>query len=158
MGEESVRLAESEGMAPDVYILGHHIDGRWLSWDSSVSAVTPEEALAHINELEEVGVDEMKVYELLSPEVFHTVVQEAVDGGYKVTAHVALSLGVVEGSGAGLSAMEQMQNLELASAGVWQEMRDERRQLIAEGTALTGNELRQSLKELHPRRALQTQD
>lgn len=158
MREESVRLAESEGMAPDVYILGHHIDGRWLSWDSSVSAVTPEEALAHMNELEEVGVDEMKVYELLSPEVFHTVVQEAADRGYKVTAHVPLTMDVVEASDAGLSAMEHMQNLELSCSGVWQEMLDERRQLIAEGTDLTGNEFRQSLKELHTLRALQTQD
>src|SRR5690625_6031259 len=37
-------------------------------------------------------------------------------------------------------------------------MLDERRKLIAEGTDLTGNELRQSLKELHTLRALQTQD
>src|SRR5690625_7922183 len=37
-------------------------------------------------------------------------------------------------------------------------MLDERRKLIAEGTDLTGNEFRQSLKELHTLRALQTQD
>ena len=158
MREESVRLAESEGMAPDVYILGHHIDGQWLSWDSSVSAVTPEQAMAHMDELEEIGVDEMKVYELLSPEVFHTVVQEAKERGYKVTAHVPLTMDVIEASNAGLSAMEHMQNLELACSGEWQEMLEERRRIIAEGPELPGNEFRQSLQQAHYLRALQTQD
>lgn len=152
------KVHEEHGWAPDLYLIGPHMDGERLSWTSSVSATTPEEARAHIDRLDALGVNEMKVYELIQPDVFHTVLEEATSRGYRVTSHIPLAMDVIEATDAGLTAMEHLQNLEFACAENWEELREERRALIDERSGMEGNELREFLHTHQRGRALDRQD
>ncbi|MEX0593422.1 MAG: hypothetical protein WD115_01495, partial [Balneolaceae bacterium] len=149
---------EEHGWAPDLYLIGPHMDGERLSWASSVSATTDAEARAHIDRLDALGVNEMKVYELIQPDVFRVVLEEATSRGYRVTSHIPLTMDVIEATDAGLTAMEHLQNLEFACAENWEELREERRALIAERTEMEGNELREFLHAHQRERALDRQD
>ncbi|MGM0507379.1 MAG: amidohydrolase family protein, partial [Bacteroidota bacterium] len=152
------KVHDEHGWAPDLYLIGPHVDGERLSWTSSVSATTPEEARAHIDRLDALGVDEMKVYELIQPEVFHTVLEEATSRGYRVTSHIPLTMDVIEATDAGLTAMEHLQNVEFSCAENWEELREERRSLIEERSGMEGNELREFLHAHQRERALDRQD
>lgn len=152
------QVHEEHGWAPDLYLIGPHMDGERLSWTSSVSATTAAEARAHIDRLDSLGVDEMKVYELIQPDVFRTIVEEATSRGYRVTSHIPLTMDVIEATRAGLTAMEHMQNLEFACTENWEELRAERRELIQERDRMEGNELRTFLHNHQRERALDHQD
>lgn len=152
------QVHEEHGWAPDLYLIGPHVDGERLSWASSVSAATSDEARAHIDRLDALDVDEMKVYELIQPDVFHTVLEEATSRGYRVTSHIPLTMDVIEAVDAGLTAMEHLQNLEFACAENWEALREERRTLISEQTEMKGNELREFLHAHQRGRALDRQD
>ena len=155
---EDAEESSANGMAPDIYFIGPHIDGAQLSWGSSVSAVSPEQAESIVDSLINAGVDELKVYELISPEVYSAVLSRATSAGYNVTAHVPLAMDVIEASNAGLTSMEHMKNLEFACSSDWETLLEERRQMIADGTDKDGNELRWGIHGAQRLHAIQTQD
>lgn len=158
MRESAVEASSSQGMAPRVFISGPHIDGPQTSWASSVSAVSADQVDSIVVRLENGGIDEIKVYELLSPEIYFEVLSVANSKGYKVSAHVPLTMDVIEASEAGLASMEHMQNLELSCSSDWDSLLTARQQMIAEGTEKSGNELRGDIHRAQRLHAIQTQD
>jgi len=156
--EEAKEFSQSKGMAPDIFITGPHLDGLQLSWNSSVSAVSVEQARFIIDCLINRGVNEIKVYDLLSPDVFFEVLSIAKRKGYNVSAHVPLGMDVIEASNAGLSSMEHMINLEMSCSSDWDSLLKERRKMIAEGTEKSGRELRGDIYRSQRLHAFKTQD
>lgn len=155
---ESAGREAPNGMAPDITISGPHIEGTQISWASSVSSESVEEAGAHVEMLADAGVDEIKLYELLPREFFHEAVSRAADRGLPVSAHVPLTMDVVEASRAGLASMEHMQNLELSCSSDWESLLEQRREMIERGAHLSGNEMRRSIHEAQRLHAIETFD
>ncbi|MEX0928107.1 MAG: hypothetical protein WDZ53_01795, partial [Balneolales bacterium] len=58
-----------QGRAPRVFISGPHIEGSQISWDSSVSVVSTDQVEPALERLFDFGIDEIKLYDLLSPDV-----------------------------------------------------------------------------------------
>ncbi len=156
--ERAEKESKSNGMAPDLFITGPHLDGLQLSWESSVSAVSPAQARFIIDCLDRVGVNEIKVYDLLLPEVCMEVFSYAQSKGYRISSHIPLALDVVEASNAGLSSMEHMYNLEMSCSASWDSLLSARRKMIAEGAGKPGNELRKGIYRSQRLYAFQTQD
>ncbi len=170
--EEVLPWREKARQNPDIYprvmVAGPLIDGRNRVYDGSspfnpdlaVGISTPEEAKQVVNEMDSAGVDLLKSYEMLRPEVYHALLDEATEKGYMVTGHVPLSMDVTEASDAGLRSMEHMRNLEMACSSEWQEMLAERQRLLLEGKEnnTPGAILRRNLHGLHRYRALGSQD
>ena len=158
MRQKAIEASMSEGMAPQIFMTGPHMDGLQLSWSSSVSAVSVEQARFIADCLINAGVDELKVYDLLAPEVAMEVFSIAREKGYRVCAHVPLGMDVVEASNAGLSSMEHMYNLEMACSADWDSLLRARQQMIAAGTGKSGRELREGIYSLQRMHSFQTQD
>ena len=152
------KASELKGMAPRVFITGPHIDGLQYSWDHSFRLISAEQAVLAVDSLINSGVDHIKVYELPSPEVYFAALSRANSKGYKVSAHVPLTMDVIEASDAGLASMEHLRNLELACSSDWDSLLKARQQIIAEGTGKTGNELRNEIYQAQRLHAIQTQD
>lgn len=155
---QNAEEASEYGMAPRVFITGPHIDGAQTSWNSSVSVTSVDQVEPVLDTLFNVEIDEIKIYDLLSPEIFFEVLSIANSEGYNVSAHVPLAMDVVEASNAGLDAMEHMSNLEFSLSSEWEALLQERQQMIAEGTEKEGRELRADIYEAQRLHAIQTQD
>ena len=108
------KASQMNGMAPRIFITGPHFDGLQTSWDHSISIVSAELVKPAFDSLIEAGVDHIKIYELPSPKVFNKIMSLSKSAGYKVSAHVPLTMDVIEASNAGLNSMEHMRNLELS--------------------------------------------
>lgn len=150
--------AAPEGMAPAVYYIGPHMDGPQLSWESSVSVTSAVQAAVVIDSLISAGVSELKVYDLIDREVCLEILSIARDKGFKVSSHVPLSMDVIEASNAGLSSVEHMTNIELSMSADWDSLLQARRQMIARGTDMRGNDLRNSVYRAQRLHAFRTQD
>ncbi|MEX2640231.1 MAG: amidohydrolase family protein [Balneolales bacterium] len=147
-----------QGRAPRVFISGPHIEGSQISWDSSVSVVSTDQVEPALGRLFDFGIDEIKLYDLLSPDVFYEVLSQAGSKGYNVSAHVPMAMDVVEASNAGLSSMEHMGNLEFSLSSDWDSLRTARQQMIADGAGKSGRELRGEIYRAQRLHAFQTQD
>lgn len=156
--ERAVKESKSAGMAPDIFMTGPHLDGLQLSWESSVSAATPAQARFIIDCLENAGVNEIKVYDLIPRDVCMEVFSYAQSKGFRISSHIPLSLDVIEASNAGLSSMEHMYNLELSCSASWDSLLNARLKMIADGTGMPGNDLRQKIYRAQRLYAYNTQD
>ncbi len=107
---------------PRVKIAGPLIDGSPRVYDGSAPGVpdiskgvsTPEEAKTYVAELAAAGVDLVKAYEMLTPELFEAVVKEANKHNLKVTGHIPLQMTVHQASDLGMASVEHMRNLEMS--------------------------------------------
>ncbi len=94
-----VETLRAEGAkAPRVYFAGPLLDGEHVVYDGEnrpgLGIATPdvETAQAHVASLAEAGVDFIKIYELVTPEVFEALVASAEAHGLPLAGHVPLSL------------------------------------------------------------------
>ena len=87
--KEAIRLGMYPG--PDIYAAGPLIDG-YGGYHPMVDIEIddPSKAAALVDSLKQQGVDLLKVYFLLRPEVLCAVVQEAHHQGIKVTGHIGV--------------------------------------------------------------------
>ena len=157
------RFAESgEVPAPRVFVAGPLLDGVPRVYDGSVpsrpnlgvgidSAAAARDAVDH---LAAEGVDLIKAYELLAPEVFAAVVERAAEHGLPVTGHPPLSMHAAEAA-QGLDSIEHLRNLELACSAEADQLLEERRLLLAAGAA-DGGTLRSSIHAAQRGRAVAT--
>lgn len=152
---------------PRVKIAGPLIDGMPRVYDGSSPGVpdiskgisTPEEAKAFVAELAEAGVDLVKAYEMLTPELFEAVVEEAKKHKLKVTGHIPLQMTVHQASDLGMSSVEHMRNLEMSMVSRSEEKVAERVKIVSMSQDSLGYGVRSrlhsayrfsSLKEIDP--------
>ncbi len=139
--------------APRVKIAGPLVDGPPRVYDGSSAGVpdisqgvnTVEEAKQAVDDLVEQGVDLIKAYEMLTPELFEAVVTTAKGHGLKVTGHIPLSMKVQQAADMGMSSIEHMRNLEMSMAKDADKNVLERRALIAASQDSLGYSLRSRL-------------
>ncbi len=136
--------------SPRVMIAGPLLDGTPNVYDGSspsrphlsVGLNSIKDVTKQINQLDSLGVDLLKAYEMLTPKQFVEILKLAKEKGLKVTGHVPLSMDVISASNAGLNSMEHMRNLELSCASNAEELLENRKKLLVSGKNDPGGILR----------------
>jgi len=161
--EQSMRNPET---TPRLMIAGPLLDGVPRVYDGGpgrpnlgIGAGSPEEAARIVDSLVSAGVDQIKSYEMLTPEAYSAVLDRATSLGMKVTGHVPLSMDVIDASEQGLDSMEHLRNLEMACSSNWKSLLQERRTLLVDGRSeMRGGQLRSIIHSAQRIRAIKSQD
>ncbi|MDX1480606.1 MAG: amidohydrolase family protein [Woeseiaceae bacterium] len=142
-----------DAIAPRVYFSGPLLDGRLVVYDGvsrpeiGVGNPTPEMARQSVETLVRAGVDFIKIYELVSPDVFTALAGAAEADGLPIAAHVPLSM-IASRAGPQVDSMEHLRNVELDCAANAAELHEERLAIIAAYDGGSGYELRSRLHAL----------
>ena len=151
--------------SPRVFISGPLMDGLPNVYDGSygrpeisVGLGSSEEATAMVDTLNAVGVDLIKSYEMLSPELFTTIIKRAKKHGLAVTGHVPLSMDVVEASNAGLRSMEHLRNMEMSCSADFDSLLQARKKMLADGKDSLGSKLRSQIHAAQRMHAIRSFD
>ena len=149
--EPVVEAMRSPGaVSPRVYFSGPLLDGKRVVYDGvsrpeiGVGNPTGEEARQNVTELAAQGVDFIKIYELVSPEVYDALVEAAEEAGLPIASHVPLSLRASQ-AGPRADSMEHLRNVELDCASNASELLAARRQLLSSPEVGSAYELRSSI-------------
>jgi hypothetical protein len=146
-----VERLRSEGeTAPRVFFAGPLMDGEYVVYDGEnnplLGIANPDEATARANvaRLADAGVDFIKIYEMVSPEVFAVLVEEARARGLPMDGHVPLSMRARD-VGPHVQSLEHLRNIEMDCVANGEATVAERRDLLANPEGLAGGALRSSL-------------
>ncbi|MFL6276399.1 MAG: amidohydrolase family protein [Blastocatellia bacterium] len=105
--KEAIALGLLEG--PDIYTCGPLIDGLdGYHPYVDVELTRPEAAAPLVRALKAQGVDALKVYFMLSPDVLRAVVKEARREGLPVTGHIGVRTGWREAMDAGITGFSHI--------------------------------------------------
>ena len=149
---------------PRVKIAGPLLDGANRVYDGgaigrpdiSRGILDEDQAKAAVDDLAKQGVDLIKAYELLPPDLFKAVVSRAKYHGLKVTGHIPLSMTAIEAAESGLSSMEHMRNIEMSMSGDVDRLLAERRKMLENGRDTSGYALRSYMHKTQRARAVQS--
>ena len=156
-------LRKPGALAPRVFFSGPLLDGRYVVYDGVAS---PEigiqnsqvaQAVANVSKLKAAGADFIKIYEMVSPEVFAALTQAAEEHNLPIAAHVPLSMLASE-AGPLVGSMEHLRNIELDCAQSWKKMHAERLEALTNKEDKTGGSLRSFLHRSQRYRAVETLD
>jgi imidazolonepropionase-like amidohydrolase len=141
------RLRAEGAVGPRVFFAGPLLDGRDVVYDGDnrpllgIANPDPATARANVARLDSAGVDFLKIYEMVSPEVFRTLVEEAHARGLPLDGHVPLSMParVVAPE---MQSLEHLRNLEMDCAAGRDSLLAERRRLLENPEGVEGATLR----------------
>lgn len=148
---ESMRAEDA--VAPRVFFAGPLLDGQYVVYDGDdrpeigVQNATPEQARNTIRDLKEQGVDFIKIYEMVSPDVFEAMVETANELDLPIDSHVPLSLRAST-AGPSVDSIEHLRNIEMDCASDAPTLHEERLERLKNPDGLSGFELRSSLHSL----------
>ncbi len=101
-------------VGPFMVVTGNIVDGKPPVWAMfSEVATTPEEARAAVRKLHGAGVDQIKVYSRLRPEVYAAACEEAKAVGLKAVGHIPGQVTLEQAIAAGQHTNEHLQRLDL---------------------------------------------
>jgi hypothetical protein len=150
----AVQALRAEGVtAPRVFFAGSLMDGEFVVYDGDgrpalgIGNPDVETARANMARLEELGVDFVKIYEMVTPEVFEFLVQEAEARGLPMDGHVPLSMRARD-VGPRVQSLEHLRNIEMDCASDPESLLAERRRRMTNPDRLSGGDLRSSLHNL----------
>ena len=160
---EIERYRGGEIQAPRIYFSGPLLDGSKVVYDGDdrpeigISNATPEEARANVQTLVDAGADFIKIYELVSPEVFAALVEAARQHNLPIASHVPLAL-LADNAGPQVGTMEHLRNVELACAEDADVMVAQRLQTLTEPGDVSGFALRSAMHSQYRPLALASVD
>ncbi|MDH3733684.1 MAG: amidohydrolase family protein [Gemmatimonadota bacterium] len=150
----AVEAIRAEGTtAPRVFFAGPLLDGEHVVYDGEnrpllgIANPDAETARANVAMLAEAGVDFLKIYEMVSPEVFEVLVEEARSRGLPMDGHVPLSMRAQD-VGPHVQSLEHLRNIELDCATAPEALLAERQRLLANPEGVPGANLRSQLHNL----------
>lgn len=149
------RMAEDPAPEPHLYFSGPLLDGRFVVYDGGdpgrpklgTGIPDGETARATVRELKAAGADFIKIYELVAPDVYRVLADEARALDLPIASHVPLLM-TADQAGPLADSMEHLRNLELACAADWQGLLATRQQVFREFVEGRGYDLRSSLHSL----------
>ena len=148
---EAMRAPDAN--APRVYFSGPLLDGQSVVYDGDLRPEIgtqnsdADQARANVAALDEAGVDFIKIYELVSPDVFAALAAEAESRDLPIAAHVPLSM-LARSAGPSVDSMEHLRNVELDCAADAPALHEERLGRLTNPDGLPGFELRSGLHSL----------
>jgi cytosine/adenosine deaminase-related metal-dependent hydrolase len=147
----AVEAMEAEdATAPRVFFAGPLLDGAHVVYDGdgrpALGIANPdvETARRNVAALAEAGVDFVKIYELVTPEVFDALVAAAEERGLPRDAHVPLSM-LARDVAPRVSSLEHLRNIEMDCAADADELLAARRRILSAHTEGPGAGLRARL-------------
>jgi imidazolonepropionase-like amidohydrolase len=157
------QMRAESAIAPRVFFAGPLLDGRFVVYDGTgrpqigVANKTPREARAAIASLKRQGVDFIKIYEMVSADVFAAMVETANELGLPIDSHVPLSM-LASVAGPSVDSIEHLRNIELDCAANSAEIHEQRLERLKNPAALSGFELRSTLHSLQRIPAIENYD
>ena len=112
-----------------------------------VANATPEEARANITSIHEAGASFLKIYEMVTPEVFEAIVDEAGQRGLPIDGHVPLSMRARQVASK-VQSLEHLRNYELDCVADPDALRATRLAELANEAGEPGSALRARLHRL----------
>jgi imidazolonepropionase-like amidohydrolase len=149
--------------APRVFFAGPLLDGSPVVYGANdesgigQSHLTPAQARSKVETLAKAGVDFIKIYEMVSPEVFEAFVSEAALHKLPIAAHVPLSM-LASHAAPKVQSMEHLRNIEMDCAHDADALLKERRALLKAGQEQAGMSLRSSIHKAQRDSAIQNED
>lgn len=156
-------MRSEDAIAPRVFYAGPLLDGEHVVYDGNgrpeigIQNVTPEQARERVRELQDQGASFIKVYEMVSPEVFEALVSAAAELGMPVDSHVPLSMRA-RIAGARVNSIEHLRNIEMDCAADAEALHAERLARLANPDEIPGADLRASLHSLQRIPAVENYD
>lgn len=147
------KMRSPDVLAPRVYFSGPLLDGQYVVYDGESAPeigtqnLTVDQVTANVLELKNAGASFIKIYEMVSPEVFDAMVAAATEYRLPIAAHVPLAL-TASRAGPMVGSMEHIRNVELDCASNWDELHETRKSLLTNNVDTSGYELRSSIHEL----------
>lgn len=146
-----VESMQADGaVAPRVFFAGPLLDGEFVVYDGDgrpeigVSVPTIEAARQQVTQMQEMGVNFIKVYEMVTPEVFDALVTVAEELGLPIDSHVPLSMRA-RVAGAQVSSIEHLRNIEMDCAANAEDLHAQRLALLQNEEGVAGAQLRSSM-------------
>ena len=157
------RWRELGSEAPDIFFSGPLLDGSLVVYNGEgrpeigVANSTASIAEAQIKKLKAAGVDFIKIYELVKPDVFQAMVDAATREQLPIAAHVPLSMRA-DTAGPLVDSMEHLRNIEIACADNADELHGLRTHTLDQPGTRSGHEVRSHLHSSQRPLALETAD
>jgi imidazolonepropionase-like amidohydrolase len=146
-------MRAENALAPRVFFSGPLLDGNFVVYDGDsrpeigTRNATPDDARAMIADLKSQGVDFVKIYELVTADVFAAMVEAANEHKLPIDSHVPLSMRAST-AGPNVDSIEHLRNIELDCAGNAAELHETRLEALRNPDNLSGYALRASLHSL----------
>ena len=150
-------------IAPAIWFAGPLLDGGDVVYDGinlpglGVANATPDQARANIVAIHEAGASFLKIYEMVTPEVFEAIVDEAGRRGLPIDGHVPLSMRAREVASK-VQSLEHLRNYELDCVSDPEALRETRRAELANEAGEPGSALRARLHRLQRTPAILDED
>ncbi len=149
--------------APRVFFAGPLLDGEHVVYDGQnrpllgIANPDVETARANVARLANAGVDFLKIYEMVTPEVFSAIVEEAQARGLPMDGHVPLSM-QARNVGPLMQSLEHLRNIEMDCTADPLALVAERRRILTNPDGMPGANLRSQLHNLQRLPALAAYD
>ena len=156
-------LQRSGANAPSIWYSGPLLDGADVVYDGvnfpglGIANPTPEAARANIAEIHAAGASFLKIYEMVSPEVFAAIVDEARLRNLPIDGHVPLSMRARDVAPQ-VQSLEHLRNYEMDCVSDPEIWLAARQQQLANTANEPGNVLRTRLHELQRLTAISNED
>ena len=147
------KMRAPDAVSPRVFFAGPLLDGNFVVYNGEsrpeigVRNATPDDARQMIRDLQAQGVDFIKIYEMVSPDVFDAMVETAQQLELPIDSHVPLSLRAST-AGPSVDSIEHLRNIEMDCASNAPELHETRLELLKNPDGLSGADLRSSLHSL----------
>lgn len=157
------KMRQPGAIAPRVFFSGPLMDGEHVVYDGQsnpkigIQNSDVDSALANLAHLHEAGVDFVKIYEMVTPEVFAAISNAAAERDLPVAAHVPLSMTATTAAPMA-DSFEHFRNIELDCAVNADELLQSRLQILQNEEQVPGATLRGSLHSLQRNAAISNLD
>ena len=157
------RMRAEGAIAPRVFFSGPLLDGEPVVYDGvdapelGIANGTVEIAAENVARLKSQGVDFIKIYEMVTPEVFAALVEAARAHDLPIAAHVPLSMRA-SSAAPHVQSMEHLRNVELDCVENSAALLETRLQQLSAKSESSGMKLRSSLHSLQRLDAIEALD
>jgi len=144
------KMRAFDAISPRVYFSGPLLDGQHVVYDGHARPLIGtqnsdvEQARENVRRLKNGGVDFIKIYELVSPDVFAALVDEAAIQSLPIASHVPLHM-LASTVGNQVGTMEHLRNIELDCAANADALLADRRVKLTGKNIESGHALRSSI-------------
>jgi imidazolonepropionase-like amidohydrolase len=146
-------------LGPRIVGAGVLIDGTPIVYPGITHATaTPDEARKIVDSLVMRGVDFIKAYEMLRPEVYVALAAAAKAKGIPYVGHLPLMVSAEDAIRMGHRSFEHLRGLEIACSSKADSLREVAKQMIEAGQSQQGMRLRSSIHQALRPRAYDTYD
>ena len=156
-------LSSAASLAPSIWYSGPLLDGEDVVYDGvnfpglGIANPTPEAARANIAEIHAARASFLKIYEMVSPEVFAAIVDEARTRNLPIDGHVSLSMRARDVAPK-VQSLEHLRNYEMDCVSNPELWLSARQAELANAADEPGNVLRSRLHKLQRLTAITNED